>query len=93
MSAPCIGALRIFFAPRPYPIAIHAHIFCQDPFCDPLPGFFATRLDGRLLRAYRACGNYDAGAMGGRLGLWTPGSPGPNAAILQDLELVRSRSR
>jgi hypothetical protein len=27
-----------------------------------------------------------------RLGLWTPGSPGPNA-ILQDLDLVRSRSR
>jgi lambda family phage portal protein len=31
--------------------------------------------------------------MGRRLGLWMPGSSGPNFAILQDLDLVRARSR
>jgi hypothetical protein len=45
------------------------------------------------LKYLRLRNRYDAGAMGRRLGLWTPGSPGPNAAILQDLDLVRSRSR
>ena len=37
--------------------------------------------------------SYDAAQQGRRLYLWNPGRPGPNQAILANLELLRSRSR
>jgi len=51
----------------------------------------ATTRAGHSILSVR--NRYDAGLMGRRLGIWIPGAPGPNAAVLQDLELVRARSR
>lgn len=60
---------------------------------------FRTGLARALVRSarYVVPGNfrnyYEAGKSGRRLGIWQPGSLGPNAAVLQQLDLLRARSR
>ena len=54
------------------------------------PGNLRTKAPTGNLRIQN---RYDAGAIGRRLGIWQPGAPGPNRAMLQDIELMRARSR
>jgi capsid protein len=49
-----------------------------------------SQASGRSLKVQNA---YEAASQGRRLKIWSPGSLGPNNSILNDLNLLRERSR